>query len=261
MSADDPSLPGITDMQLELPAGAAREFDAPAMAKELLRTTRAGAFATNDPASGYPLATLVNVATDADGAPLLLLSSLSLHTRNLGADGRCSLLLASQGRGDPLAHPRLTLVGTCALTDEPRARRRFLSKHPKSKLYVDLPGFTFWRMVISNVHLNGGFARAAALTPGDVLTDVSDAASLVEAEEGALAHMNEDHTDAIRLYATKLGGGKDGAWTITGCDPDGLDLSFGDETCRVSFPHRVTDAAALRKMLVELAERARNAAR
>ncbi len=257
MSMNEADPRAITDMKLELPAGAAREFDAVGMSRELLRATRAGALATNDPASGFPLATLVNVATDADGAPLLLLSDLSLHTRNLRADGRCSLLLAEQGKGDPLAHPRLTLVGTCAVTEAPRARRRFLSKHPKSQLYVDLPDFTFWRMSVSDLHLNGGFARAATLTPRDVLTDISDAAALVDAEEGALAHMNADHADGIRLYATRLGGGKDGPWTMTGCDPDGMDLALGDETLRIPFARRVTDPAALRKTLAELAERAR----
>lgn len=247
----------ITDTKLDLPPGAAPAFDAVGVAKELLRRARSGALATNDPQSGFPLATLVNVATDVDGAPLLLLSGLSLHTRNVQADGRVSLLLAEQGKGDPLAHPRLTLVGTCQPDEDARSRRRFLAKHPKSQLYVDLPDFRFWRLHVQAVHLNGGFARAARLGPDDVLTEVSDAEDLMAAEADAVAHMNEDHAEALQVYASVLAGRKRAAWKMTGCDPDGIDLSLGDETARIAFPRRVTSAAALRKMLRELAEDAR----
>lgn len=246
----------ITDTGRELPPGAAPEFDAPGLAKRLLRVTRSGALATNDP-SGFPLATLVNVATDVDGAPLLLVSGLSLHTRNLEADGRAALLLAEHGKGDPLAHPRLTLVGTCRKSDDPRVRRRFLARHPKSQLYVELPDFTFWRMEIAGVHLNGGFARAAKLGPADVLTDLAGAEDLIAAEEGAVAHMNEDHAEAVGLYAAKLLGAREGAWTLTGLDPDGADLALGDATLRLPFPSRVTTAGALRQVLVDLAKQAR----
>lgn len=249
--------PPITGLAVELPAGAAPAFDAPGLARMLLRATRAGTLATNDPASGFPLATLVNVATDTDGTPLLLLSGLSLHTRNLAADGRAALLLSAIGKGDPLAHPRLTLVGTCQRTETPAARRRFLAKHPKAKLYVDLPDFTFWRMSIAAVHLNGGFARAAALGPADVLTDITEAEALVAAEPGVLEHMNEDHAEALRLYATKLGDGREGAWRLSGCDPDGLDLALGDHALRVPFPRRVTSPAILQIVLKEMADAAR----
>src|ERR1700684_3372890 len=87
-------------------------FDPKQVPKALLRTTRAGALATIDRNTGHPFASLVNVATDADGAPLILVSRLSTHTANLERGGRASLLLAHSGRGDPVAHPRLTLLGT-----------------------------------------------------------------------------------------------------------------------------------------------------
>lgn len=250
--------PPITAMNRELPEGAGTPFDAAGTARALLRATRAGALATLDP-SGYPLATLVNVATDADGSPLLLLSGLSVHRRNLEADSRASILLAARGRGDPLAHPRLTVVGRCTPVEEPRVRRRFLAKHPKAQLYAGLPDFEFLRMAVEAVHLNGGFARAAPLTPREVLSDISDAAELVEIEESALAHMNSDHADAVRLYARRARAA-DGPWSVTGCDPDGLDLGLNDETVRVPFPYRVTGSAALRKALKELADEARKPA-
>lgn len=249
----------ITDIGRELPADAAPPFDAVGVGRRLLRAIRAGALATNDP-GGFPLATLVNVATDIDGAPLLLVSGLSLHTRNLVADGRAALLLAETGKGDPLAHPRLTLVGACRVTADERVRRRFLSRHPKSQLYVGLPDFTFWRMEVAAVHLNGGFARAARLAPADLLTGIADAADLVAAEAGAVAHMNEDHADAVALYATRLLGAPAGPWRLTGLDPDGADLMLGDAALRLPFPARVTTAAALRQVLGDLAKQARASA-
>ena len=232
-------------------------FDAPEVARHLLRTARTGALATLDRETGAPFCTLVTVATDLDGSPLLLLSGLSAHTSNLGADPRSSLLLSAGGKGDPLAHPRLTLVGAVARTDEPRVRARFLRRHPKAELYADFPDFGFRRMAVGSAHLNGGFARAAALAGSDLVRDLSDAAALVEAEPGAVAHMNADHADALELYAARLAGQPPGRWRCTGLDPDGLDLAFGDLTARIGFPERVTDAAGLRGTLVRLAEEAR----
>jgi heme iron utilization protein len=255
------SLPGV--MPDRLPENApVPDFDPISIAKGLLRATRAGSLATIDRNTGHPFASLVNVATDVDGAPLILVSRLSTHTANLEADGRASLLLASTGKGDPLAHPRLTLLGSFIQaargdTDEPRLRRRFLARHPKSELYAGFADFSFWRLHTVSAHLNGGFARAADLKATDVIADVTDAASLIEAEAGAVAHMNEDHADAVGLYATRLLGAEDGKWRLTGLDPEGLDLALGDATLRLPFPQRVTDPQALRKVVVELAAKAR----
>ena len=238
-----------------------REFDAARLARDLLRATRSGALATLEAGSGAPFSSLVTVATDIDGSPLFLVSGLSGHTRNLDADSRASLLLARAGRGDPLAHPRLTLTGRVLASEDARARRRFLARHPKAALYADFPDFTFRRMTIERAHLNGGFARAATLEAGELLTDLTGAEGLVESEEGAVAHMNADHADALRLYATVLAGAPGAAsrasWRLSGLDPDGLDLMAGDRTARLAFPERVTDPGALRKLLVRLAAEAR----
>jgi heme iron utilization protein len=254
-------LPGI--MPDRLPENApAPDFDPISVAKGLLRTTRAGTLATLDRNTGHPFASLVNVATDIDGAPLILVSRLSTHTANLERDGRASLLLASTGKGDPLAHPRLTLLGRfvqIARDDpqEPRLRRRFLARHPKSELYAGFGDFAFWRLDAVSAHLNGGFARAADLKAADVMTDMSGAEDLIEAEPGAIAHMNDDHAEAVQLYATKLLGAEASNWRLTGIDPDGLDLASGDLTLRLPFAKRVTDAAQLRKAVVDLAAKAR----
>jgi heme iron utilization protein len=254
-------LPG--SMPNRLPEDApAPDFDAKTVAKGLLRTTRAGSLATLDRNSGYPFASLVNIATDIDGSPLILVSRLSTHTANLENDARASVLLASTGKGDPLAHPRLTVLGTFTQisrddAQDARIRRRFLARHPKSELYAGFADFSFWRLGIVSAHLNGGFARAADLAAADVRTDIGGAENLVEAEAGALAHMNEDHAEAVRLYATRLLGAEDGRWRLTGLDPDGLDLAMGDQTLRLPFPMRVADPQTLRHVLVDLTAKAR----
>lgn len=136
-------------------------------------------------------------------------------------------------------------------------RRRFLARHPKSELYAGFGDFSFWRLDAVSAHLNGGFARAADLQAADVMTDISGAADLLEAEASAVEHMNADHADAVRLYATKLLGADDGSWRLTGLDPDGLDLACGDATLRLPFAERVTTAEQLRRIVVDLAARAR----
>jgi putative heme iron utilization protein len=258
-------VPGAMPDRLPEGARPPSDFDPVELGKSLLRGTRAGTLATLDRNTGHPFASLVTVATDIDGSPVILTSRLSTHTANLEADGRASLLLAETGKGDPLAHPRLTVLGAFVRLehesqDDARVRRRFLARHPKAELYAAFGDFAFWRMQVASAHLNGGFARAADLKAADVLTDISGADDLIEAEEGALAHMNADHAEAIQLYATKLLGAGEGAWRISGLDPDGADLIAGDRTARLPFPAHVTSAAGIREMLVALAKQARERA-
>ena len=95
------------------------------------------------------------------------------------------------------------------------------------------------------------------IAPAQFLTGIDDAADLLEAEQGAVEHMNEDHREAMKLYATRLLGAESADWSCTGCDPDGMDMQAGSVTLRLDFPERVTSAMALRKMLVRLAGEAR----
>lgn len=255
-SSDTTRLPGQP-----VPANQPADFEPVTEAKTLLRRVRAGALATLDSADGSPFASLVNVATDFDGAPLLLLSKLAAHRTNIEKDARISLLLSEGGKGDPLAHARLTVKGLAEIVEEEgakaRCKARFLARHPKSALYADFPDFSFFRVTVSGGHLNGGFARAALLSAEELLSDVAGAEALRTAEAGAIEHMNADHADAVRLYATKLLGGREGPWRITGIDPEGLDLAFADDTLRLVFDKPVLDATALRLALVHLAEKAR----
>lgn len=262
MSLPKPPLPGA--MPGRTPEGAPQPADfAPKdVARALLRAGRSATLATLDRNTGHPFASLVSVAADGDGAPVILVSRLATHTANLEADGRASLLIAETGKGDALAHPRLTVLGSFARLahDHPhdaRVRARFLLRHPKSELYAGFPDFAFWRLGVVSAHLNGGFARAADLTAADLLSDLSDAVDLAAAEDGAIAHMNADHAEACRLYATRLAKAPDGKWRCVGIAPDGIELQSGGAAVWLPFPQRVTGPGPLRAMLKQLADQAR----
>lgn len=232
--------------------------DAIRLAKTLLRTERYGALAVLEPGTGTPLASRVSLATDPSGAPLILISQLSAHFGALEADGRCSLLLGSPGKGDPLAHPRMTLVARAERLDgdaRMAARSRFLARHPKAELYADFGDFAFWRLEPERAALNGGFAQAFDLTAEHLMTEVHPALAAMEA--GAVAHMNEDHADALALYAEVLLGQPAGTWRLATFDAEGLDLIDGDRVARLWFEPALRSEAELRPRLVALAKRAR----
>lgn len=231
------------------------DFDAVAESKRLLRSIRSGALATLLE-SGAPFVSLTAFATDCDGTPILLLSRLAVHTRNLERDPRCSLLLSQGGKGDALAHPRLTVLCEAARDASPGLRARFLRRNPKAALYAGFPDFSFFRARVLGAHINGGFARAADFGPEYLLTDVSGAQALTQAEEDVIGHLEGDHPETLSLLAQKAGEAP-GAWRASGLDPEGLDLLSGDATARVVFPRRVETPAAVREVLVELARAAR----
>ncbi len=233
------------------------DFDPKLAAKKLLREARSGALATLMAGSGDPYASLVNVATDASGAPLLLLSKLAVHTKNILADARISLMLDERKEGDPLEGARVMLNGTVAVTEDPAARRRYLARHPSAEMFAGFGDFAFYRLEIKRAHLVAGFGRIVDLKAGDVLTDLSGAEALVAAEDDILAHINADHADTCRLYAVKLLGGPDGDWRCAGCDPEGLELQIERLALRLPFPQRVNAPGPLRAVLKQLADKAR----
>jgi putative heme iron utilization protein len=227
-------------------------------AKRLLRVARTAALATLDGAAGAPLTTLVSVASDYDGAPLLLLSALARHTRNLAVDPRGSLLLTSPpGRGDPLNRPRLTISGLIVTDLEPSARARFLARNPKSKLYAPFADFSLFRMEISAVHFNGGFARAAALTPADILADLAGAEALIAMEAALLEEINAREAAFRARLAGAKAADKSRAWRAVGIDPEGLDLAAGARAARASFLTPALSPAPWRKALANCSGRRR----
>jgi len=236
------------------------DFDASRLARSLLRRSRQGALATLMAGSGDPYCSLVNVASHPDGSPILLISRLALHTQNILGDARASLMLDERAEGDPLEGARIMLAGRAeeaAAADLQILRRRYLNAHPSAEVFVDFKDFSFFRIRPAAAHLVAGFGRIVDLKPAQFLTDISDAGTLLEAEQDAIDHINADHRDATNLYATRLLGAGAADWRCTGCDPDGVDLQAGTTTLRLDFPERVTGPGELRKMLVRLAGEAR----
>ena len=150
--------------------------EARALARALLAGAPFAALAHLDPDSGHPLVTRTGFALDTHGQPLLLISELSAHFAALVADPRCSLLVGEPGQvnkpgGDPLTHPRLTLVGLAGRgpsVEREAVRTTYLAANPKAKLYVDFGDFHFWRITPQRALLNGGFGRAYSLTANDL---------------------------------------------------------------------------------------------
>ena len=230
-------------------------------AKTFLRTARHGALATLDPETGIPMASRVSLATASDGAPVFLISQLSGHFGALQVDGRASILLGEPGRGDPLAHPRITVFGRAAIIPPNRRqviRGRFLARHPKAALYADFGDFAFWELQIEGASFNGGFGKAYAVMRDDLIAPTDS--ELETMEPGAVQHMNEDHADAIGLYATVLEGLPKAPWQLACVDLEGLDIVTGDSVGRVWFDPPLSSGAELRQRLVDLAKHARSLA-
>jgi hypothetical protein len=230
-----------------------------ATARRLLRSGLTGSLATVG-ADGAPHVSFVTYATRMDGAPLFLLSALSAHTKNLAKEPRFALLVgdAPKAEGDPLDSPRVTLLGRLEKSAAPQDRARFLRRHAAAGMYAGFADFAIFAATVTDIHFVGGFARARSLAVGEVLLDLGGAEALAEAEEGIVAHMNQDHAEAVSLYATRLLGQPAGAWRMTGIDPEGADLRAENRTARLLFERRIANAGAAREVLVALARKARS---
>lgn len=229
-----------------------------AAASRLVRQARKGALGTLDPGTGHPYASLVTLATEPDGTPLMLVSRLALHTRNLDRDARASLMIDGTGvDGDPLAGGRVTLIGRAAPSASATAPRRFLARHPSAAVYAGFADFRFFAFTIERAHFVGGFGRIVDLEPGAFVAPFTGAADLIAAEAEIVAHMNVDHSDAVALVAMAHGG-SGGDWLMTGIDPAGIDL-VGPVAggLRVAFEEPVLTPGAARRALVELTAAAR----
>ena len=219
-------------------------------ARLLLRRARTGTLASRNRDGGIPYASLVNVATDVEGQPLILVSTLAWHTRNLLADARASLLVAEPPEtGDALTGPRVTVMGRFVKTAGARIRRRFLARHPQAGLYVDFADFAFWRLEPEVIHAVAGFGRIETLAPSEMFPSSPEMETL---EESAIAHMNEDHAEAVQRYAVQLLSAATGDWKVTAIDSDGADLGNGERVLRLAFAAPVYSAEALRACFTAL---------
>ena len=232
------------------------------IARGLLRSLDRAALGTlmrpDTPDAGSPYTSLVLVAVDHDASPLLLISTLADHTKNLAANPAVSLLFdGTVGLDEPLTGPRVSVQGRAAKTDDERLKTRFVARHPGAAMYVGFKDFAFWRVTVSRAHLVAGFGKIHWLDAGALLYPAAEA--LHEAESGIIEHMNADHADAVQLYATKLLAREGDGWTMTGVDPEGADLRRGGAVLRLPFARPVTTAEEARVELVRLVKQARAA--
>jgi heme iron utilization protein len=238
----------VTETQPHSPAGAARG---------LMRALDRASLATS--LEGWPYASLVLVAVDHDASPLLLLSELAQHTKNLRRDAKASLLFdGTAGRDDPLTGPRVTVLGELTTAAEPRLLARFTARHPSAVGYAGFADFRLYRLTAARAHLVGGFGKIDWVTAEALLAPTASA--LAAAEADILQHMNADHAEAVDLYAQRLLGRSGGGWRLTGVDGEGADLRRGGCIARLDFRARVGDAEGVRAEFVRLAKLARQGA-
>jgi putative heme iron utilization protein len=215
-------------------------------ARLLLRAARAGTLATV--ADGQPFASLVTPAAAPDLGILMLLSSLSEHTRHLRAEPRCCLMVAGAPTSlNPQTAPRLSVTGLAEQIDDLALKARWLAAHPYAALYADFGDFALWRLRPQAGLLVGGFARATRLRQADLTPDPAAVAALLDGEASIIAHCNADHADALAAIAAAPG-----AWRMTACDVDGCDLTQDDIVKRIAWAAPVSDPGGVRSELVRL---------
>ncbi|HLI10957.1 MAG TPA: DUF2470 domain-containing protein [Alphaproteobacteria bacterium] len=226
------------------------------LARRLIRSAHRATLATWLSQNGetWPYASLVLTACAPDGTPLLLLSDLADHSRNIAADARVALLFdGTVGLEEPLTGPRFTLLGRARETHHPGDRARYLAHHPTAARYADFKDFRFYRVEPTRGHLVAGFGRIHWLAAHDFLFATDEADDILVAEGDILAHMNSDHADAVNHYARCLLGRDGENWVMTGIDPEGIDLRSGGHTARLEFSRPILSRAAARAELARLA--------
>jgi heme iron utilization protein len=232
-------------------------------ARRLIRATDRATLATNLAASegAWPYASLVLVAVDYDASPLLLISTLAEHTKNVQQDPRVSLLFdGTQGLDDPLTGARVTVLGELRPDNDPVRLRRFVARHPSAALYAGFKDFGLYRLQITRTHLVAGFGRIHWVDAATLQGPVADVSWLREHEPSILDHMNSDHAATIDLYAERLLGLSGKGWRLTNVDREGADLRRGGVVARLDFPTPADDLDAVRQSFVALAQSAKRGA-
>lgn len=225
-------------------------------ARRFLRSTRSGVLSTHSARfPGYPFGSVAPFVLDHDGCPLILISTIAEHTRNIAADPHVSLIAFDPASPDMQAGARLTLLGEARIADKQDGalRARYLRYFPQARQYFDMHDFLFHRITVAQARYIGGFGNihwldAAALRP--------PANSLAEQEAGILTHMNADHADSLRAYCRQVHGVETSAAEMVGIDCDGFDVLAAGRLLRFAFDTPILDAAAARTALVALSRAA-----
>ena len=215
---------------------------------------------TSEP-EGYPYGSFVTVAFDG-GDPVFLVSTMAEHTRNLQRDPRASLLVAEGGSADPLANGRVTLLGPCTGVegDGGTARAAFLATHPNAAYYVDFGDFAFWKLRVESIRYIGGYGRMSWVDAADWHAAEPD--PLAASASAAVAHMNDDHADAMVLYCQAFSQATDiSSARMTSVDRYGFEMSAvtpeGPRPVRLAFAEPVATPDEVRSALVAMLRDAR----
>ncbi len=216
-------------------------------ARTLLRAARSATLATAE--DGQPYAALVTPAPAPDLSLLMLLSGLSAHTRQLGRNGQCALMVMGEATGaNPQTAPRLTVTGVAELEPDPALKARWVARHPYAAFYADLGDFRLMRLRLAAGQFIGGFASAHRLTAADLAPNPAAVAAVLAAEPSILSHVNGDHGDALTRIAGSPG------WQMVAVDVDGCDLRREETILRIPWSAPVADAGGVRDELVRLAK-------
>ena len=234
-------------------------------ARTLVHQARAGTLATlSRKHAGHPFASPMPYALDAEGRPLLLISAMAVHTQNLQADPRASLLVTQPDiSGEPLAGGRVTLMGEAGRVadDAATAREVYLARHPTARYWADFEDFALWRLEVRDVYFVAGFGAMGWVDSSEYRSARPD--PLLDAAPGILEHMNRDHSDALRAYARGFAGVEAEEATMAAVDRLGFRLRLRQGarrwSVRIAFPREVTTAAESRAVLIEMLRQAAGA--
>lgn len=231
------------------------------IARRVMRSQPTAVLSTVLDDTGAPYGSLVLVSTDYRGQPVMLLSTLAVHTQNILRDDRvCLVFDDTVGLADRLTGARVSVTGRATRTEDENLAARYIARHPSAAMYRGFQDFAFYHVTVERAHLVAGFGRIDWIDADNLLPEFADEAGLAAAEHGIVSHMNEDHSDAVALYANTLAGRSGAGWRMTGVDPEGMDLALAADTCRVSFEQPVSSAGEVKGALISLLQKARSVA-
>jgi len=233
-------------------------------ARTLMHLGRTGSLSTlSRKQPGFPFGSVMPYGLDDRGRPIFLISTMAMHTQNLHADARASLLVTQEDGGDPLGASRVTLVGNVlpiAQAEVAEVRKLYLDRYANSRYWVDFEDFSFYRMEVVDVYYVGGFGVMGWVSAPQY--DGSQPDPLADSMAGIIEHMNADHKDAMVLLAGKFGRIEAQEATMTAVDRLGFHVRLktqdGVRGARIPFLREVRDAAETRKVLVEMVQQARS---
>jgi putative heme iron utilization protein len=215
---------------------------------------------------GHPFGSVMPYALDASGVPLLLISSMAMHTQNLEAESRASLLVTQPGwTDDPLAAGRVTLLGAAGRVPErelAEVRSAYLERQPRARHWVDFEDFAFWRLEVVEVYFVGGFAAMDWVGAVQYRAALPD--PLADAAADIVEHMNRDHADAVQILARAFAGIEADEAAMVSVDRLGFKVRLRSGSrlhgARVAFPREITTPGDARAVMIEMVEQARRRA-